>query len=385
MLVKKRITLAFLLTITLISLYFCFMLFRPFIYPIVTATVIAIIFFPAHLQVQRAIKNQTLSALVSTFLVMLVVVGPLVVIVAAIIGEVQGLVELVQKESSESGGLLPYINRLTEQVLGWVRRYVSVPPVNIRAFVQARLEELGGFLAVEAGVILGGIASTIVNIAITLFTLFFLFREGKSARRRLAAVMPLSSEQIDKLFTGIENTIIGTVYGGLVVAGVQGAMIGIALWFFGIPSPVLWGVVAGFFALIPLVGTAAVWVPAALFLLASGHYVQAIILSVWGAGVVGSMDNFLRPYLISGRVQMHTLLIFFAVFGGVTVFGFLGLFIGPVILAVTTTLLSLLRDEAKQWQEMWREEEEPEQIPPPPESAVVSSDDIEEIGKPDKR
>lgn len=376
MIVKRRVTLAFLLTVTLISLYFSFILFRPFIYPIVTATVIAIIFYPAHQQVQRVIKSQSLSALVSTLLVILVVIGPMTVIVAAIIGEVQNLVELIQKESNESGGLLPYLNELIEQPLRWLRKYINVPQINLRNMVQGRLEALGEFLAAEAGALLGGIASTIVNIAITIFTLFFLFREGKSARRRLAAVMPLSNEQIDKLFTGIENTIIGTVYGGLVVAGVQGAMIGVALWLFGIPSPVLWAVVAGFFALIPLVGTAAVWVPSALYLLASGHYAQAIILAVWGGGVVGSMDNFLRPYLISGRVQMHTLLIFFAVFGGVSAFGFLGLFIGPVILAITTTLLSLLRDEAKQWQSLWREEE-PEQVEPALEGGKVSGDNVE--------
>jgi predicted PurR-regulated permease PerM len=174
----------------------------------------------------------------------------------------------------------------------------------------------------------------------------------------LAALIPLNTEQIDKLFTGIENTIIGTVYGGLVVAAVQGMLIGLALWVFGIPSPVLWAVVAAFFALLPLVGTAAVWAPAAVYLLVTGHYAQALILVGWGAGIVGTMDNFLRPYLISGRVQMHTLVIFFAVFGGVSVFGFLGLFIGPVILAITTTLLGLLRDEARQYQSFWREEAE---------------------------
>ena len=118
----------------------------------------------------------------------------------------------------------------------------------------------------------------------------------------------------------------------------------------------MWGVVAAFFALLPLVGTAVVWAPAAIYLLATGHWAQAIILVGWGAGVVGTIDNVLRPYLISGRVQMHTLLIFFAVFGGVNVFGFLGLVIGPVIVAVTSTLLSMLRDEGRTWAASLKEE-----------------------------
>ena len=100
-------------------------------------------------------------------------------------------------------------------------------------------------------------------------------------------------------------------------------------------------------------GTAAIWIPASIYLMAVGYPVKGLILIGWGAGVVGTVDNFLRPYLISGRVQMHTLLIFFSVFGGIQVFGFLGLFVGPVVLAVTSTLLSLLRDESRNWQQLW--------------------------------
>ena len=103
------------------------------------------------------------------------------------------------------------------------------------------------------------------------------------------------------------------------------------------------------FSLLPLVGSAAVWIPAAIYLFINGHYVQGIILVAWGGGVVGTIDNVLRPLLMSGRVRMHTLLIFFSVFGGVQVFGFLGLFVGPVIIAITSTVLSLLREETRSW------------------------------------
>ena len=168
-------------------------------------------------------------------------------------------------------------------------------------------------------------------------------------RRRIAAILPLHAEQIDKLFTGIYNTIMATVYGGLVVAAVQGALVGLALWVFGVPSPVLWGAVAAMFSLVPLVGSATVWLPAAIYLFINGHWVQALILIAWGGGVVGTIDNLLRPMLMSGRVRMHTLLIFFSVFGGVQVFGFIGLFAGPVILAITMTVLSLLREESRSW------------------------------------
>jgi predicted PurR-regulated permease PerM len=353
---KKRITIIFLLTLTAFALYLCYLLFQPFLIPLLSALVIAIVFFPVHARMHMVFRKPSLAALMSTMLVMLIIILPGIMIFAAVTKEVSGLVALIDAKSTESGGLSPYINHLIEGPMNWIGQYIDLSQVNLSDTLRSRLEGLSRFLLAQLANIVGGVTSFAVDAVITIFTLFFLFREGRSLRRRVAAILPLTSEQIEKLFSGIENTIIGTVYGGLVVAAVQGALTGIALWIFGIHSPVMWGVVAAFFALLPLVGAAVVWAPAAIYLLATGHWAQAIILVVWGAGVVGTIDNVLRPYLISGRVQMHTLLIFFAVFGGVNIFGFLGLVIGPVILAVTSTLLSMLRDEARTWAASWNEE-----------------------------
>ncbi|HEY7912876.1 MAG TPA: AI-2E family transporter [Blastocatellia bacterium] len=362
--VRKRATLIFLSLVSIFALYLCFLLFRPFLKPLLSALVIAIVFFPAHRRVKMVIRKPSLAALLSTLLVMFVIIVPAILLVVAIANELRNLVTLVQQEAVESGGFTALINQLLERPLGWAGQYIDVSKFNPREEIVSRLGQISSFVAEEIQLLIGGLFSFLVNMAITLFTLFFIFREGQTLRRRIAAILPLTREQIERLFSGIENTIIGTVYGGLVVASVQGTLIGLALWLFGIPSALLWAVVAAFFALLPLVGTAIVWVPAALYLLATGHYVQAILLVGWGAAVVGSVDNVLRPLLMAGRVQMHTLLIFFAVFGGVTVFGFLGLFIGPVIMAVTITLLALLRDEARSWLDGAQVEDEAGEIAP---------------------
>lgn len=354
--VRRRVTIIFLSAMTAVALYFSFLLFQPFLKPLLSAIVIAVVFYPVHLQIQRRLGSPSLTALLSTLIVVLLVIVPAVAIVLAIKGEVAELYALIDEKSTESGGLSPYLSQLFERPMQWIGRYVDLSQFDLRASLLGRLRELSAVFVAEGWIIVGGLTTFIVNALITLFTLFFLFREGRSMRRRLAAVLPLSSDQVEKLLGGIENTIIGTVYGGLVVAAVQGLLVGLALWILGVPSPVLWGVVASFFALLPLVGTAIVWVPASIYLLATGGWVKGVILVAWGMFVVGSIDNVLRPYLISGRVQMHTLLIFFAVFGGVNVFGFLGLIIGPVILAVTMTLLSLLRDEGRAWNAYWLEE-----------------------------
>lgn len=355
--VKRRVTIIFLSAMTAVALYFSFLLFRPFLKPLLSAVVIAVVFYPIHFQIQKWLRSPSFAALVSTIIVILLVIVPAVAIVLAIKGEVGELYALIDEKSTESGGLSPYLSQLVERPMQWIGRYVDLSQFDLRASVLGRLKELSSFLVAEGWIIVGGLTTFIVNALITLFTLFFLFREGRSMRRRLAAILPLSGEQVEKLLGGIENTIIGTVHGGLVVAAVQGLMVGVALWILGVPSPVLWGVVASFFALLPLVGTAIVWVPASIYLLASGGWIKGVILVAWGMFVVGSIDNVLRPYLIGGRVQMHTLLIFFAVFGGVNVFGFLGLIIGPVILAITMTLLGLLRDEGRSWKGYWMDDE----------------------------
>jgi len=351
---KKRVTIIFLFALTAVALYFCYLLFQPFLKPLLSAVVIAVVFFPVHVRIQRLLRSPSLAAFLSTIIVVLLLVVPAIAIILAIKEEIGTLYNLIDQKSSESGGLSPYLTELLNRPMQWIGRFVDLSQFDLRAWLLVRLKDVSAFLVAEGWMIVGGLTSFIVNSVIALFTLFFLFREGRSMRRRVTAILPLNAEQVEKLFSGIENTIIGTVYGGLVVAAVQGALTGLALWVFGIPSPVLWGVVAAFFALLPLVGTAAVWVPASIYLLATGSWIKALILAAWGMFVVGTIDNVLRPYLISGRVQMHTLLIFFAVFGGVNVFGFLGLFIGPVILAVTITLLGMLRDESRTWN--WRED-----------------------------
>jgi predicted PurR-regulated permease PerM len=348
--VKKRVTLIFLIALSIFVLYLCFILFRPFLKPLFAALVIAIIFYPVHGRMIRLIRNPSLAAFLSVLLVTLIIIVPAVFLCVAIYQELEHMTDYLKAKSDESGGWGLFINRLLETPAYWLARLgIDVNNLDLRGKVAERLGELSAFLLAEGQAIVGNVVSFVVNAVITLFTVFFLFREGRSMRRRIAALLPLHAEQIDKLFTGIYNTIMATVYGGLVVAAVQGTLVGLALWAFGIPSPVLWGAVAAMFSLLPLVGSAAVWVPAAIYLFINGHYVQAIILVAWGGGVVGTIDNVLRPLLMSGRVRMHTLLIFFSVFGGVQVFGFLGLFVGPVIIAVTMTVLSLLREESRSW------------------------------------
>jgi predicted PurR-regulated permease PerM len=178
--------------------------------------------------------------------------------------------------------------------------------------------------------------------------LFFLFREGGLMRSRLERLVPLRAEQVERLFSGISNSIVANVYGCIAVGIGQGFLTSIAFWILGLPSPVLWGLVTALFSLIPIIGSAAVWGPAAIILLASGHWIKALIMLGWGAAVIGQIDSVVRPYVISGKAKLHTLLVFFALLGGVKAFGIMGLFIGPVVLSVSLVVLDMLQEANEQ-------------------------------------
>ena len=206
------------------------------------------------------------------------------------------------------------------------------------------MEQISRYLVAVGATAVSNIFSLILGIVVVFFTLFFLFRDGLRIRQSIAAGLPLTGQQARRLVTGISETIVASVYGGIAVGLAQGSLTGLAFWLLGVSSPVVWGLVAAMASLVPVVGTGMVWVPAAVVLVVSGHWVKALILVGWGAAVVAQVDALVRPYVVSGRAKMHNLLIFFALLGGVDAFGIMGIFIGPVVVSVTIAVLDMLRE-----------------------------------------
>jgi predicted PurR-regulated permease PerM len=165
--------------------------------------------------------------------------------------------------------------------------------------------------------------------------------------RRAAVVLPLRPDQVRRLFARVKETLRAIVYGTLAMAAIQGTLTGLAFWFLGLTSPIVWGLLASLLAVLPIVGTTLVWLPATCMLLLSGHWIKGVILLIWGIAVVHPVDNVLRPYLIGERVKLSTLYVFFALLGGLKTFGGLGVFVGPLILAVTVALFRFLREEER--------------------------------------
>ena len=181
-----------------------------------------------------------------------------------------------------------------------------------------------------------------------LLSIFYFLKDGARWRQALVVLSPLSDSDDEKIISRLKLAVNGVIKGYLLVALVQGILMGLGLWLFGVPKPALWGVVAAITSLIPTIGTALVSVPAFIFLFLTGSAVSAFGFLVWAAVIVGTIDNFLSPLFISKRIDIPPLLILFSVLGGLSLLGPVGVLIGPLSVSLLYTLISIYRHEFKQ-------------------------------------
>lgn len=336
-----------LVALTAASLYLCYLLFRPYAGPILFALVVAIVFHPLHRFSQRIIRNRSGAALVSTLAAVILTAVPLFYLAVAVSHELSGIYKEMTARSAAGGGPVVYALQWLQRAAMWLSQHFPVPAIDVREILMRRMEQTSASLLGATAGLLGNILSFTANAVIACFVLFFLFRDGETLLDRLSLTLPLGRERFDQLKRSISATVVANFYGGVAVSAAQGTLTAVAFWAVGIGSPVLWGLVTAVFSFVPLVGSAAVWVPASLILLFTGHVVKGIILLALGAGVIGLADNFLRPWIVSETVHLHTVYVFFALLGGVQVFGVMGLFLGPVILSITVALVTMLQEELK--------------------------------------
>jgi predicted PurR-regulated permease PerM len=340
-------TTMFLLILAGIALYLCYVIARPFLKAIFAATVISIVFYPLHRIIRSFISRPNAAATLSTILVLVLLAVPAILLAVSVTGEVHTAYESLNDRSAVSGGLNAYLIQLTERVFQVITAHTNISQFDLRENLLRWLGQVSGYLFGVARSLVSNVFSFGFDMVIVFFSLFFFFREGDAIRHRMAALLPLTPAQADKLLIGIHEAIIANIYGVIAVALAQGLLTGIALWLLGVPSPVLWALVTGLASLIPVVGSGLVWVPASILLLASGHWSKALILLGCGVLVIAQIDALVRPYVVSDRTKVHTLLVFFALLGGMKAFGVLGLFAGPIVLSATVAVLNMLSDE---WQ-----------------------------------
>jgi predicted PurR-regulated permease PerM len=320
----------------------CLLVLYPFADVIAWSAVLAIAFHPVHLRLVQHTGRVTLSALICSVLVVMVILMPALFLTGLAINQYLALRDYLQELSK--AGFDPSTIAPLRQISEWLER-MGLNATAIMGWVAQYAGELGRATAGYSLAIAANISSVVVSFVFTIFATFLLLRDGEQLVRRMIDLLPFERARNDALLARIREVIYASVYGVLVIAVIQGALSALMFWILGIPSAALWGAVTALTSVLPLVGSAAVWVPGTIYLVAIGRWPEAIVLGVWGGLVVGSVDNFVRPRLVGERVGLSELVTFFALLGGLRVFGLVGVVMGPLLFAVAASILDVLTAE----------------------------------------
>ena len=341
----------FLLLLTGVTLAFCWVI-SPFFGAVFWAMVLALMFMPLHRRLCVALRGRdTLAAIGTLVICLLIVVVPLILIIGAMVDEAGILSQRVRGGGVDVRG---YVQQVVDALPAWVHslmeRYGVISLQDVMDKLTALLVQGGQMLTTRALAFGQNTVLLVVNLGIMLYLLFFFLRDGRDLARTLRAAIPMKPAHTRYLLHKFATVVRATVKGTVVVALVQGMLGGIAFAVLGIGGAVLWGVAMAILSLLPAVGAALIWAPVAIYLLATGSPVQGIGLAVWGAGVMGMVDNVLRPILVGKETKLPDYLVLLSTIGGISIFGVNGFVIGPAIAALFVAawaLFNVAEDEGE--------------------------------------
>lgn len=328
------------------TVYLFFRVLRPFLPPIIWGTVLAGVVYPLNARFKRRIRNNNLRAFLLTVIVVAMIIVPAMLVGIALVGEVGDAYPRFR--AFAEAGRLDFI--LKPQAYGWNERvgaflapFVDVTNLDVESFISSNIQRLSKFFIGQVSNLIGNLSVAIMNFVFCIFTLFYVIRDGDRLAIRVRELLPMSEDLKTTLTTRLKEVVHATVYGGILVAVIQGTLGALLFWIIGIHTPLLWGATMALLALIPLFGPYIIYWPAGIILIATGSLVKGTILLVLGVAVVSQVDNVLKPLIVGGRTKIHPLVIFFAMLGGLRLFGLLGVILGPVLASVILALLEVYR------------------------------------------
>jgi predicted PurR-regulated permease PerM len=320
---------------TAIALFLCYLIVRPFLSELAWALALAVIAHPLHDWIARRISYPNAAAFLTVLIVAVTIVAPALFVTERLVREAAENVEIIKAGATieQWRNAIDHNPRLAT-VTNWLKEYIDLN--NEISQITAKFTDRLSSLLIRS-------VWAVVELLIILFLLFYSFRDRRKLLQTVRSLVPLSNKETDEVFSRVADTIYATIYGTLMVAMVQGALGGLMFWWLGLPSPLLWGIIMGLLAIVPFLGTFVVWVPVAIFFALEGNWGKAIVLTVWGGVVIALIDNLLYPILVGKRLRLSTPTVFFAVLGGLSLFGAAGVILGPVIIVITIALVDVWR------------------------------------------
>ncbi len=325
----------------LLLLILSFFVVKPFLEALLIAALLAYIFYPVHKKVSNLIHNETLSSILITIFVFLLIVIPAIFLVKTAVEQSYTMIGMIG-ERLDSGiltdcrySICDSLHRLSQNAL-------------IVSAVEDGIKSLTSKLIQQGSSILFSIPHILLNLFVMLFVFFYFLKEGEFFLKKIKDYLNVKKKDYRLIVSRLKEIIHGVVFGYILIALMQGALGALGFWIFGVPTPLFWGAIMAFLALVPYLGTGFIWAPAALFMLFDGLsqnsntlVFKAIGLAVYSFVVVSSLDNLIRPKLISGKAKIHPTIIMLGIFGGLALFGVLGVIIGPLVLSVAFMIIEI--------------------------------------------
>ena len=338
----------FLWGLILFSLYLAYLILHPFIHDIVLGILLAALFSPVKRFLMRIFQGrENLVAFIGTAAIVLLLLLPVFFFASALIKQSISSLDRINEWVAADNPQKLMNHPWMVSGVAWVREHfgaLNIADTDLRSALLQVSRKLGSFLLSEGSGLIQGAVGLVFHFMVTLFITFYFIRDGERLVRMIRNLSPLHEEQERNIIDKVKAVARSALLGSFLTALCQGAAGGIALAIVGIPA-LFWGSLMGFASLIPVVGTALVWFPAVGYLILIGQWKYGIFLGVWCIVVVGSIDNFLRPFLMRGEGGMSPFYVFLAIIGGVGYFGLAGILYGPMILGFAAVMLSLYQAE----------------------------------------
>ncbi|MDP3001381.1 MAG: AI-2E family transporter [Bryobacterales bacterium] len=316
----------------------------PFLTSFILASILAIVINPANKWLSRRVHRPGLATFLTTFATVLLLGIVLAIAGLAISRELTTTYDALSRRSLEEGGWPALVTHTTDRVVGALATRLPVNQDAIRTELLERMKGGTGYLLKNVGSAIGGVTSILITGLLVTIFLYFLLRHGEDWIGWLAALIPLDPRVTASLFQTVHQSVVANVNGVLAVAVGQGLFLALGFWFVGVRSPALWGAIGGLASIIPVVGAPLVWVPVVIAFVLMGAYWKALLLGLWGALVVGSIDNVLRPFVVGAGGKQHPMLIGLAAIGGTYAFGVLGILLGPLLVSLVAALLKEIQE-----------------------------------------
>ncbi len=335
-----------------------FFIIFPFLTAALTGLIFAYVFYPLYQKINEKLRRRTISSLIVLLIVLLLITLPSVLIVN-LVAKQSVTTYLLARQRLVGGNLLdincdsPQLNGTTVcNINAQIQSFMTEPQVRI--YLDAALGKFGQFVINKTTDFFLSIPKFIAGLFITFFIMFFLWRDWDRLVKKLHQILHLRKHHEVHIMKKLNDMTYAIVYGNVIVAIIQGAVGTLGFIIFGVPSPIVWGMVMAFFSLIHVIGTPIVWAPASLLMILDGissasnnEIFRGIGLFMYGLLIISTIDNILKPKIIGSRGNIHPVLVLMGVLGGISLFGLIGVVIGPLILGLFNVFIDIFEEEMK--------------------------------------